>query len=166
MRRAAMVIRARDLDPEKVVDRVILDHDNRYRRRLVLQTDRGESLLLDLAEATQLKHGDGLALDDGAVILVEAMVERLLEIRAPQRALLTRIVWHLGNRHIPTQLDGNRVRIREDHVIADMVAQLGGTTVLISAPFDPEGGAYRGAATHHHAPHEPHPVKDPSHAAG
>jgi urease accessory protein len=161
-----MVIRARDVDPAKIVGRVVLDHDNRYRRRLVLQTDGDESLLLDLAEATLLRHGDGLALDDGAVILVEAMSERLLEIRAPQRSLLTRIVWHLGNRHVPTQLDGDRVRIREDHVIAEMVAQLGGTTALITAPFNPEGGAYGGAATHDHAPHEPHPVKDHSHAAG
>jgi len=156
MRRTEKVIRAGDVDRDKVVDRVALDHDRRHRRRLVLETVQGQSLLLDLAEATQLRHGDGLLLDDGAIVLVEALAERLLEIRAPHRETLMRIAWHLGNRHLPVQLAADHLRIRDDHVIAELVHHLGGTTVLIDAPFDPEGGAYGEhlGAPHHHARHE------------
>ena len=156
MRRAGAIIGARDLDRRKIVDRVALDQDHRYRRRFVLQTAGGESVLLDLAEARQLRHGDGLLLEDGAVILVEAQPEALIEIRAPDAATLLRIAWHLGNRHLPTQLLGDVLRIRADHVIADMVRHLNGTVTPVAAPFDPEGGAYGGDTAHHrHSEDEP-----------
>ncbi len=160
MRRAAAIIRSGQIDARRVVDRIALDHDRRYRRRLVLQTVQGESLLLDFAQAQHLRHGDGLLLDDGAVVLVEALPEPLVEIRVGDPAELIRIAWHLGNRHLPTQLLGDCLRIREDHVIAEMVRHLGGTATPIHAPFDPEGGAYGDGAAHHHGPdaldEEPH----------
>ncbi|HWE76634.1 MAG TPA: urease accessory protein UreE [Stellaceae bacterium] len=158
MRRANTVVRASDLDPWKIRSRVELDHDHRYRRRLVLKAANGESFLLDLAEATHLKHGDGLLLDDGAIILIQALPEPLLEIGAPTMTMLMQIAWHLGNRHVPTQLCGDRLRIRTDHVLAEMVYQLHGTVTTICAAFDPEGGAYGKvpSAYHHHAGHEHH----------
>jgi len=158
MRRATSVIKAAELDPWKIAGRVALDHENRYRRRLVLRMAGGEAFLLDLSEATHLRHGDGLLLDDGAIVLIEALPEALLEIRAPSQMALTRIAWHLGNRHVPTQLCGETLRIRADHVLAAMVEQLNGSLTAISAPFDPEGGAYGGAAPqHHHGPDDRHP---------
>lgn len=159
MRRAATVIKAEDLDPWKIAGRVALDHENRYRRRLVLQMAGGEPFLLDLTEATRLRHGDGLLLDDGAIILIEALPEALLEIRAPSQMTLMRITWHLGNRHVPTQLCGETLRIRADHVLAAMVEQLNGSLTAITAPFDPEGGAYGGGAVtphYHHGPDDGH----------
>jgi urease accessory protein len=63
---------------------------------------------------------------------------------------LVRIAWHLGNRHLPVQFVDGRIRIRADHVIADMVAGLSGVVATIEAPFDPEAGAYAGAGHHHH----------------
>jgi urease accessory protein len=155
MRRATVVVNGAKLDPSKIAGRVILDHDNRYRRRLVLRMAEGEAFLLDLDEATHLRHGDGLLLDDGTIVLVEAVPESLLEIRATDRAALIRIAWHLGNRHVPTQLCDDKLRIRADHVLAAMVEQLNGTVTMISAPFDPEGGAY-GGNHHHHASHHGH----------
>ena len=142
MRRAETVIPAREVDRDKIVDRVVLDHDHRHRRRLVLETVQGDSLLLDLAETTQLRQGDGLLLNDGAIVLVEALAEPLLEIRAPHGEALIRIAWHLGNRHVPTQLAGDHLRIRDDHVIAELVRHLGGMAIPIHAPFEPEAGAY------------------------
>lgn len=150
MRRAGAIIGARDLDRRKIVDRVALDQDHRYRRRLVLQTAGGDSVLLDLIEARQLRHGDGLLLEDGSIVLVEALPETLIEIRAPHPTALIRIAWHLGNRHVPTQLHDESLWIREDHVIAEMVHRLGGMTTAIRAAFDPVGGAYGGDATAHH----------------
>ena len=88
---------------------------------------------------------------------MQSRPEQLLEIHAHSDAALVRIAWHLGNRHLPVQLLGDRIRIRADHVIADMVAGLGGHAETIDAPFDPEAGAYAGAghAHRHHNDDEP-----------
>ncbi len=136
------------------------DHDLRTRRRMVFTTGQGSSILLDMPRTVRLRDGDGLALDDGSVVRVEAASEALIEIHAHDLPALVRIAWHLGNRHLPTQLLGDRLRIRHDHVIADMVAGLGGHIEAIMAPFDPEGGAYAEDASaphaHHHHDHGHH----------
>ncbi|MBV8935774.1 MAG: urease accessory protein UreE, partial [Alphaproteobacteria bacterium] len=41
------------------------------------------------------------------------------------------------------------LRIRPDHVVAEMVTGLGGQIAELEAPFDPETGAYF-AGGHHH----------------
>ena len=134
-------------------DHVVLDFDDRHRRRIVMTGVRGTRFLLDLPEAVALRNGDGLVLEDGRTVRVEAAPERLAEIRCAAPADLVRIAWHLGNRHLPTQLLGDRLRIREDHVILDMVRRLGAEVRLIEAPFDPEGGAYGHGHTHGHGHH-------------
>jgi urease accessory protein len=126
---------------------VLIDFDRRHRRRILLTTEAGEELLLDLPQAVRLRDGDGLE-GDGRIIRVVAKPEPLLEIHAGDAAALVRIAWHLGNRHLPVQLLGDRIRIRADHVIAAMVAMLGGHAEALDAPFDPESGAYAGG--HHH----------------
>ena len=131
------------------VDRVLIDWDRRHRRRLMLRTEGGADLLLDLAEATRLRQGDGLVLDQGGIVRVDARAEDLLELHAHSPAELVRIAWHLGNRHLPVQMLGDRMRIRADHVIAEMVRGLGGHVAELSAPFDPEAGAYAGGHHHH-----------------
>ena len=130
-------------------DHVLVDFDRRHRRRLTLVTEGGAELLLDLPQATRLRDGDGLQTEDGCVIRVVAKPEPLLEITAHGPVELVRIAWHLGNRHLPVQLLGERIRIRADHVIADMVRGLGGHAEAMEAPFDPEGGAYAGGHHHH-----------------
>ena len=129
---------------------VLIDFDRRHRRRIALATEAGEDVLLDLPEAVRLRDGDRLLLEDGRTIRVVAQPEPLLEIGAPGMAALVRIVWHLGNRHLPVQIMGHHVRIRADHVIADMVRGLGGHVHEMSAPFDPEAGAYAEGGGHHH----------------
>ena len=108
----------------------------------------GLSFLLDLPEATFLRHGDALMLEDGRLVEVLAAPEPLLEIRCNDPLHLARIAWHLGNRHLPTQLFPKYLRIRRDHVIADMATKLGAHVIEIEAPFDPEGGAYAGGPAH------------------
>ena len=134
---------------ETASDTVLIDFDRRHRRRIQLTTEAGANLLLDLPQAVRLRDGDGLRLDDGRVVRVEARAEPLLDLYAADMAGLVRIVWHLGNRHLPVQLLGNHVRIRADHVIADMVRSLGGHVHPVEAPFDPEAGAYAGGHPHH-----------------
>ncbi|MGE0151648.1 MAG: urease accessory protein UreE [Reyranellaceae bacterium] len=146
----AFTLAGRPVEPAS--DRVVLDHDLRHRRRIVLRTVAGAEFLLDLPQATTLRHGDSLVLEDGQLIAVEAAPERLVEIAADDADALMRIAWHLGNRHLPTQLMGDRIRIRYDHVIVDMVKGLGGSVREVMAAFDPEGGAYGFGTTmgHHH----------------
>jgi urease accessory protein len=128
------------------VDAVVLDYDERYRRRFAMTGVRGLGFLLDLPEAVMLRAGDGLKLEDGGIVEVVAAPEPLAEIRGADSAALTRVAWHLGNRHLPTELTKRSLRIRRDPVIEDMARGLGATVVAIEAPFNPEGGAYVRAA--------------------
>jgi urease accessory protein len=152
--RAVSVLAAGNWNGEPV-DTVAIDHDLRHRRRVRLATVAGASLLLDLKQAARLREGDALVLEDGGLVLVSAKPEKLLEIHGHDDGAMIRIAWHLGNRHLPVQLAGGRIRIREDHVIAAMVEGLGGHVAAIEAPFDPEEGAYAGGdgGGHHHHHH-------------
>jgi urease accessory protein len=142
MQRAERILRKGSFVPTLARDRVTLDFDRRSRRRAVLCTEARRDILLDLAEAAHLRDGDALVLGDGSLVMVAAEAEPLVEIAAETPELLIRIAWHLGNRHIPTQSMGAGLRIRADHVIADMVRGLGGQVTAILSAFDPEGGAY------------------------
>jgi urease accessory protein len=135
---------------EAPADTVVLDFDDRHRRRMVMTGTRGLEFLLDLENAVALRGGDALVLDDNRLIEIVAAPEPLLEIRGQDPVHLVRIAWHLGNRHLPTQIIGKGLRIRRDHVIEAMVKGLGARVIEIEAPFDPEGGAYAGG--HAHAP--------------
>ena len=129
---------------------VTLAYLDRHRRRIRLVADSGAAFLLDLPRAQHLADGDGLELDSGGYVEVCAAPEPIIEIAAADRESLLRIAWHLGNRHLPLQVTGDRLRIREDHVVAEMVSGLGGQITRREAPFDPEFGAYAGAPHHHH----------------
>lgn len=132
-------------------DSVTLDYDGRHRRRIVLTGASGSQYLLDLAEATHLRHGDGLQLPGGGVIQVVAKAEPLLEVTAHTPADLLRLAWHIGNRHLAAQVFPDRILIRRDHVIAHMLEHQGGHVREIEAPFDPESGAYHDHGGHSHA---------------
>jgi urease accessory protein len=144
---------------EAPADTVVLDFDDRHRRRMAMTGTRGFEFLLDLENAVALRGGDALVLEDGRLIEVVAAAEPLLEIRGRDPSHLVRLAWHLGNRHLPTQIMAKGLRIRRDHVIEAMVKGLGARVIEIEAPFDPEGGAYAGHAhadedaAHHHAGH-------------
>jgi urease accessory protein len=140
---------------EPAADTVVLDFDDRHRRRMAMTGTRGLEFLLDLENAVALRGGDALVLEDNRLIEVVAAPEPLAEIRCNDPHHLIRIAWHLGNRHLPTQIMPKGLRIRRDHVIEEMVTGLGARVIEIEAPFDPEGGAY--ASGHAHAPEgDPH----------
>jgi len=157
--RAEAVAAAGTWNEQEEVDRVLIDFDRRHRRRILLRTEGGKEVLIDLPQAVRLRDGDGLALAGGGYVRVCARPEALLEIHAHSPAEMVRIAWHLGNRHLPVQLLGERVRIRADHVIEAMVIGLGGHVDRLEAPFDAEAGAYAGGHHHHH-----HDDDEPAHA--
>src|SRR5262245_62906475 len=143
-------------------DIVRLDYDKRTRRRMVHTGTGGLAFLLDLAAAPSLRTGDGIRLEDGSLIAVEAAPEPLLEIKCADAHKLARVAWHLGNRHLATEIGEHVIHIRDDHVIADMVRGLGAEARRVQRPFNPEGGAYGQTAAHghshghHHHPHHDH----------
>ncbi len=140
--RATKILAAGTWPAASAIDEITLDYDRRHRRRLRFLSPTGLEILLDLPEAIHIRHGDALALEDGTCIAVRAAPESLLEITATDALTLTRLAWHLGNRHLAVQVLEGALRILHDHVIAEMILLLGGTGAKITAPFDPESGAY------------------------
>jgi urease accessory protein len=150
---------------QAAADTVVLDFDDRHRRRMAMTGTRGLEFLLDLENAVALRGGDALVLDDGRLVEVVAAPEPLIEIRGTDPQHLVRVAWHLGNRHLPTQIMPKGLRIRRDHVIEAMVKGLGARVIEIESPFDPEGGAYAGGG-HAHAPESaPHAHTAHDHAS-
>lgn len=136
-------------------DRVVLSYDDRFRRRIMLTSETGREILLSLKEAILLQTGDALLADGDMLIEVVAAPEKLIDIRCESPHALLRTAWHLGNRHLATEIMEGSLRIRYDKIILEMVEGLGAEAAVIEAPFNPEGGAYSGgghtkAHSHHH----------------
>ena len=164
--RATQVLPAGEWQVRTARDTVVVDFDDRHRRRRRYTGQKGIAFLLDLPEARVLRDGDGLLLEGGGVILVQAAPEPLVEVRGRDPQHLMRLAWHLGNRHLPAELDAERILIRDDHVIVRMLQGLGASLTKVEAPFNPEGGAYGEHSrheAHHHGHEHPH---DHSHGDG
>ncbi|MDE1567265.1 urease accessory protein UreE [Aquabacter sp. P-9] len=153
MARATRIIRHLAVRADQVVDTITLDHHARHRRRIALTSDTGAEFLLDLDRATVLDDGDALVLDDGRLIRVKAAPETLLEITTFNPLRLMRAAWHLGNRHVPTELTENALYVADDKVIEEMLRGIGAATVAVVRPFRPERGAYEAAQEHSHGEH-------------
>ncbi len=152
MTRATRFIAAAERARQVVADTVILDYAQRSTAGIAVTTVTGAAIAIDLHHAARLRTDDLLALDDGRFIEVVAAPEPLIEARAADVAALSRLAWHLGDRHVPVQVLPNRIRARREPAIEALLTALGARVVAIDAPFDPEGGAYAAAASHgyHH----------------
>ena len=135
--------------PEEATGSLTLDFDARHRRRIRLTADQGEDILLDLPKAVAMADGDGLKLEDGRWLKVQAAAEVVVEVRHKDPKQLVRLAWHLGNRHLPTEIRNDALRIRPDHVIEHMFLGFGADLATVQAAFQPEGGAYGGDGHHH-----------------
>jgi len=144
MQRASIHRPAGHWPKEQAAGSLTLDFDARHRRRIRLPVDQGEDVLLDLSKAVAMADGDGLQLEDGRWLKVQAAAEMLVEVRHKDPYQLMRLAWHLGNRHVTTEIRGEVLRIRPDHVIEDMLHRFGADLITVQAPFQPEGGAYSG----------------------
>jgi len=127
------------------VAQLALCYEDRFLRRKVLNARDGVSVLVDLPQTTSLDHGGVLILEGGGEIAVVAAPEPLLAVTGSD---LIRLAWHIGNRHTPCQIEAQRLLIKPDHVMADMLARLGATVQDVTEPFTPEGGAYGHGRTH------------------
>ena len=156
MQRASIHRPAGHWPKENAAGSLTLDFDTRHRRRIRLTGDQGEDVLLDLPKAVAMADGDGLQLEDGRWLRIQAALELVLEVRHKDPNQLVRLSWHLGNRHLATEVRDQVLRIRPDHVIEDMLHGFGAELVKLEAPFQPEGGAYsdhshqHNDSEHHH----------------
>ena len=121
---------------------VELDAQNRHIRRKLITLRQGDEVIVDFDKPVRLAHGDCLVLDDGRLVEVHAAEEELLEVRGRDRRHLVQLAWHIGNRHLEAQIEPDRIVIRRDHVIAQMLEHRGAAVHDVSEPFSPEPGAY------------------------
>ncbi len=152
MRRATRVLAKGDWPEAEIVGTVTLALDDRHRRRFRMTDDDGGPFLLDLDAAALLCDGDGLALDGGGILRVIAADEPVADVRCRSPVHAARLAWHIGNRHVAVQvLEDAILRIRDDHVLVQMLEGLGAEVTCHHAPFAPEPGAYanHGAAQSH-----------------
>jgi len=138
---------------DAAVGSLTLDFDQRHRRRIRLTDDLGQDLLLDLPDAVAMADGDGLHLDDGRWLRIRAATELVVEIRHRDPSQLVRLAWHLGNRHLATEIREQVLSIRPDHVVEEMLRGFGAELLKVQVAFQPEGGAY---SRHHHHHEEDH----------
>ena len=132
------------------IDVVVLAHDQRHVRRKLLHMQHDDVVMLDLKAPVLLAHGDLLLTETGETIEVIAAEELLYEVIPRDSLHLVELAWHLGNRHLPAQIEEARILILRDHVIRDMLAGLGAVVRDISEPFHPLRGAYHGHGHHSH----------------
>ncbi|MEM8555604.1 MAG: urease accessory protein UreE [Pseudomonadota bacterium] len=144
------LLHSRQVAPAQAGDGTIsLTYEARLLRRKRLVSDQGIAFLVDFAQVTSLSQGEAFLLDDGSRVAVKAADEDLLEITGT----LSKLAWHIGNRHTPCEIGAECLRIRADHVLEAMLRQLGARIRPVRAPFQPEGGAYGHGRTmgHDHA---------------
>lgn len=128
-------------------DVCLLDYEQRFLRRKVLETKSGRRFVVNLGQTTSLDDGDAFELDDGSLVAVNAAPEPLLRVSGEN---LARLAWHIGNRHTPCQIQATHLLVQRDPVIAHMLDHLGAEVEDVTAPFTPEGGAYGHGRTHSH----------------
>ncbi|MBE8566794.1 urease accessory protein UreE [Vibrio splendidus] len=127
--------------------------DSRIKSRLKVMLDDGRNAGLFLPRGHILRGGEQLSSKCGLVVEVKAAPETVSTVYCEDLLLLTRVAYHLGNRHVPLQVEAGWVRYQHDHVLDEMVEGLGATVTTEKQPFEPEGGAYGGRSGGHHHHH-------------
>jgi urease accessory protein len=133
-----------------------LDWDTRQKSRFDATDSQGRLLGVFLPRGAVVRGGDVLVAEDGSLVRVQAAPQAVLRITACTEHGspfdLTRAAYHLGNRHVPIELQPDHLKIEPDHVLADMLRAMHMTVVAVSEPFEPENGAYgdHGASSHGH----------------
>jgi len=144
----------RDTQPEGCV---LLSYAQREKARQRVVLESGEQIAINIRRGQVMRGGDLLKSRQGRCVRVQAAPETVSTVHCTDALQLTRIAYHLGNRHVWLQVGAGWLRYLHDHVLDDMVRGLGGEVTIEDAPFEPEAGAYGGHAEgkhggpgHHH----------------
>ena len=132
---------------KEFLDEITLSYEDRFIRRKKLIANNGTEFLVNLEETVSVNENNFFELENGNLIKVLSKEENLIEITGDN---LKQIIWHIGNRHLPCQIEENRILIQDDAVILDMVLKLHGNVKKVFEKFKPEGGAYGLGRTHSH----------------
>lgn len=127
-----------------------LPFEQRQKSRLRTRLDNGQEVGLFLPRGAVLRHGDRLRAANGLIVEVQAALETVSTGHTTDSLLLARAAYHLGNRHVALQLASGWLRYLHDHVLDDMVRELGLEVMCEQALFEPEAGAY--SSGHHQHP--------------
>jgi len=127
-----------------------LPWSQRIKSRQRVRLDSGEEAGLFLERGVILRNGDCLATDDGMLVQIRSAAETVSTVRCDTPLQLARICYHLGNRHVDLEISERQVRYPHDHVLDDMVRQMGLAVVVEQAPLEPETGAYDSGHGHQH----------------
>ena len=132
---------------KNIQDEITLSYEERFIRRKKLTTDNGTEFLVNLEETVSMDEDHYFELENGNLIQVVSKEENLIEITGNN---LKHIIRHIGNRHLPCQIEEKRILIQDDAVILDMILKLHGNVKKVFEKFKPEGGAYGMGRTHSH----------------
>ncbi|HBX38145.1 MAG TPA: urease accessory protein UreE [Pseudohongiella sp.] len=136
--------------------RIILTHEQRDRGRLRAFSPEGEEVRIFLSRGTPLQVGEFLRCRCGRHVLVEGAIEPVAIARCDDWLLFAKACYHLGNRHVKLQVSELSLSIQRDHVLEDMLTQLGLKVEHGHDVFIPESGAYFQNQPHSHAHHHSH----------
>ena len=132
---------------KEFLDEISLSYEERFIRRKKLITNNGTEFLVNLKETVSVEENHFFELENGKLIKVISKEENLIEVTGDN---LKQIIWHIGNRHLPCQIEENRILIQDDSVILDMILKLQANVKKVFEKFKPEGGAYGMGRTHSH----------------
>ena len=127
-----------------------LPFDLRQKARLHTTLDNGDEAGLFLKRGDTLRGGDILKAESGEKIKVISADEEVSTVYSSNSLLLTKACYHLGNRHVPVEINSTYIRYSKDHVLDQMIEQLGLDITHELAPFEPESGAYSHGHNHQH----------------
>ncbi|PWR00559.1 urease accessory protein UreE [Leucothrix pacifica] len=132
---------------------VTLPLDLRIKTRQRVTLDSGEDAGIFLEKGAILRGGEKLKSEEGLVVEIIAADETVSSVYVEDGLALAKAAYHLGNRHIPLQIEAGLLRYQHDHVLDDMIQGFGLSVTVESVPFEPEGGAYKSGAGHSHGAH-------------
>ena len=131
-----------------------LPFEIRQKARFVARLDNDQEVGIQIERGHILRDGDKLKADDGTVVKIIAGDESVSTVKSDDQKLLSRVCYHLGNRHVPLQVEQGWCRYTNDYVLDEMVVLLGAEVINELAPFEPEAGAYaQGHGSHSHGSH-------------
>src|SRR5450631_1000069 len=146
-----LVIESRSTPQAQHQEQLSLPFELRQKSRLRTKLVSGEEAGLFLEHGSVLRGGDILRANDGRIVVIIAADEELMEAKCATPFELARAAYHLGNRHVPVQIGEGWLRFQADEVLAQMLRGLKAVVTRLTAPFEPEAGAYAGGHHHHHS---------------
>jgi urease accessory protein len=117
--------------------------DVRVKSRAKVMLDDGREAGFFMQRGSLLRGGDILKSEDGQFVKIVAAPETVSTATTGDALALMKAAYHLGNRHVPLQIEEGYLRYRHDHILDEMLQLMGLVVSVSKEPFEPEAGAYQ-----------------------